>query len=68
MEVSVGSFQRRMVIPITSYPWFLRISAATEESTPPLIATITLPLYFDMITDYHRVMYMVNYSFDINCV
>ena len=57
-----------MVIPITSYPWFLRISAATEESTPPLIATITLPLYFDMITDYHRVMYMVNYSFDINCV
>jgi hypothetical protein len=32
---------KHMVMPITSYPWLFNNAAATEESTPPLIATTT---------------------------
>src|SRR3990167_11038642 len=33
---------KHIVIPITSYPFLSKIPAATEESTPPDIATTTL--------------------------
>jgi hypothetical protein len=37
-----------IVIPNTSAPAFFNKNAATEESTPPLIATATFfPLYLD---------------------
>src|SRR3989338_2941198 len=37
---------KHIVMPITSKPSFLSNAAATDESTPPLIATTTLFIYW----------------------
>src|SRR5579885_2064554 len=41
---AAGSDQRRSIMPITSWPCSLSSAAATELSTPPLMATTILTI------------------------
>src|SRR6266487_446286 len=57
-SVTPGSDHRRSIMPITSWPSSLSSAAATELSTPPLIATTILAMV--SAPEMYMLMYPIN--------